>query len=70
MQFVEIAVICGVAFFMVFLILTLLALVMRLIILFFPEKKAVSDAAMIAAITASIQTVFPGKKVTTVEERK
>jgi len=70
MQFVELVVICGVAFFMVFVILALLAFMMRLIILIFPEKIAVSDAAMIAAITASIQTVFPGKKVTTFEERK
>jgi len=70
MQSVELVVICGVAFLMVFVILVLLALMMRLIILIFPEKKAVSDAALIAAISAAVQTVFPGTKLTKVEERK
>ena len=70
MQSDELVVICGVAFFMVFIILALLALLMKFIILIFPEKKAVSDAAMIAAITAAVQTVFPGTKLTKVEERK
>ena len=70
MQSVDLAVICSVAFLMVFVILALLAVVMKLIILILPEKKAVSDAAMIAAITAAVQTVFPGTKLTKVEERK
>jgi hypothetical protein len=70
MQSVELVVICGVAFLMVFVILVLLAAIMRLIILIFPEKAAVSDTAMIAAISAAVQTVFPGTKITKVEERK
>jgi len=70
MQSVELVVICGVAFLMVFVILVLLALMMRIIILIFPEKKAVSDAALIAAISVAVQTVFPGTKLTKVEERK
>jgi len=60
--------ICVVAFFMVFIILALLALSMRIIILVFPEKKAKIDAAMIAAVTAAVQTIIPGTKVTKVEE--
>ena len=70
MQSVELVVICGVAFLMVFIILMLLAVIMRLIILVFPEKAAESDAALIAAISAAVQTVFPGTKLTNVEERK
>ncbi len=70
MQSTELVVICSVAFLMVFVILALLALLMKLIILIFPEKKAVSDAAMIAAIATAVQTVFPGTKLTNVEERK
>jgi hypothetical protein len=70
MQSVELVVICGVAFLMVFVILMLLAAIMKLITLIFPEKAAVSDSAMIAAIGAAVQTVFPGTKLTKVEERK
>ena len=70
MQSVDLVVVCSVAFLMVFVILALLALMMRLIILIFPERKAASDAAMIAAITTAVQTVFPGTKLTKVEERK
>ena len=55
---------------MVFVILAVLALVMRLIIVIFPEKLAETDAATIAALTAAVQTVFPGTKVTTIEEQK
>jgi hypothetical protein len=63
-------VICGVAFLIVFVILALLALTMKLIMIIFPEKKAVSDGAVIAALAAATQTVFPGTKITNVEERK
>jgi len=62
--------ICVIAFLMVFTILAVLAGVMRLIIVIFPEKAAATDAAVIAALTAAVQTVFPGTKVTKIEERK
>ena len=70
MQSAELVVICGAAFLIVFIILTLLALTMKLIMLIFPEKKAVSDEAVIAALAAAVQNVFPGTKLTHVEERK
>jgi hypothetical protein len=66
----ELLQICGIAFLMVFVILTVLASVMRLIIVIFPEKLAETDAATIAGITAAVQTVFPGTKVTSIEEKK
>ena len=66
----DLLLICGVAFLVVFIILTLLALSMRIIILVFPEKRAKIEAAMIAAVTAAVQTIMPGTKVTKVEEEK
>ena len=66
----ELYVICGIAFFFVFVILALLALSMRLIILIFPEKKIGADAAVIAALAATVQSVFPGSKITKIEEKK
>jgi hypothetical protein len=68
MSSTELFFICAVAFLMVFIILALLAFSMRIIILIFPEKKAKLDAAMIAAVTAAVQTIIPGTKVTKVEE--
>lgn len=64
----DLLLICGVAFLMVFIILALLALSMRIIILVFPEKKVKIEAAMIAAVTAAVQTIMPGTKVTKLEE--
>ena len=66
----ELLMICAVAFLMVFVILTFLALTMRLIILVFPEKVAQTEAAMVAAVTAAVQSIFPGTKVTKIEEQK
>jgi hypothetical protein len=63
-------VICLVAIFWVFIILAVLALLMRLIILVFPEKKGKIDGAVISAITTAAYSVFPGMKITNVEEKK
>lgn len=69
MESTELLFICGVSFLMVFLILILLALTMRLIILLFPEKKAETDAAIVAALTATMQNLFPGTNITKIEEK-
>lgn len=66
----DLVVICLVAFLVVFVILAFLALMMRVIMSVFPEKKMESEAAIIAAIAAVTQTVFPGTQITHVEERK
>ena len=58
------------AFFMVFLILAVLSLVMMLIIFIFPEKEPQTDAATLAALTAAVQCIFPGTKISKVEEEK
>ena len=49
-------VICVVAICWVFTILAVLALMMRLIILIFPEKKGKIDEAVIAVITCLLYT--------------
>ena len=64
----ELAIICASAFLSVFFLLTVLALLMRLIMIVFPIKKGSADAAVIAAMTTVVQTVHPGTKITRVEE--
>jgi hypothetical protein len=43
---------------------------MRIIMLIFPQKVAELDSAVIAAVAATVQTVFPGTKITKLEEKK
>lgn len=63
--------VCVSAFVAVFTLLTLLALVMRLIMAVFPEKKVIkTDSFILAAIASVMSTIYPGTKVTKVEEIK
>ncbi len=66
----DLLVVCLSAFVAVFFLLGFLAVVMRLLIAVFPEKLAGIDSATIAAVTAAAAYVFPGTKVTKVEEIK
>lgn len=66
----ELLTICGIAFLFVFTILAVLALIMRLIIIIFPERKDLSDSAVLAAVSATMCSLFPGTKITKVEEQK
>jgi hypothetical protein len=66
----NLVVICTTAFMAVFILLSILALVMRLILFLFPAKEAVSDAAVIAAVTSMYQTIYPGTKISKIEEAK
>ena len=56
------------AFVAVFLLLSFLAVVMRILIAVYPEKAIGIDSATIAAVTAAAAYAFPGTKVTKVEE--
>ncbi len=56
------------AFVAVFLLLSFLAMVMRLLISVYPEKAVGIDSATIAAVTAAAAYAFPGTKITKVEE--
>jgi len=62
--------VCGAAFIWVFTILIVLACVMRLIIMLFPKKPTGPDAALIAAVGTVVSAVFPGGKMTHIEEKQ
>ncbi len=70
MESPELLLVCGVAFLWVFSILLVLAVLMRLIMLIFPEKRAGSDAAVLAALNVVYRSVAPGTRITKVEEKK
>jgi uncharacterized membrane protein YqjE len=70
MESADLLLICASAFVAVFLLLALLSLVMRLITAVFPQHEMVADAAYVAAITAAVASLYPGTRVTKVEERK
>jgi len=60
---------CGIAFLAVFLLLSLLAGLMQLITLIFPERKSSIDPALIAAVSSSVAFAIPGATVTKIEEK-
>lgn len=62
--------ICVSAFTAVFVLLALLALAMRSLIAVFPERLAKVDPALLAAVSATVSAVFPGTKITRVEEER
>ncbi len=65
----DLLLICVSAFIGVFILLSVLALIMRLIIAVFPEKaEAVSDTAVVAALATVVTAVYPGTRITKVEE--
>ncbi|MFH1687535.1 MAG: hypothetical protein ABIE70_08445 [bacterium] len=66
----ELLFICASAFAAVFLLLTVLAVIMRLILVIFPYKEPSSDAAVLAAMASVVTSLFPGTKITKVEEIK
>jgi len=62
--------ICGSALIAVFLVLAVIALVMRLIILLFPKKEDEEDSAVLAAIASTVSKVYPNSQITNIEEIK
>ena len=70
MDFADLLLICTSAFVAVFMLLTLLALVMRIIIVLFPQKADETDAAILGALASVMSTLHPGTKITKVEEIK
>ncbi len=62
-------VVSTVGYIVAFVVLGVLAIVMRLITLLFPERKEAGDAAVVAGVTATYQALFPGATVTKIEER-
>ena len=70
MENIGLITICFSAFITVFLALSLLAVVMRFIIILFPEKGADQDSVLFAAIACSYNNLYPGTKITKIEEQK
>lgn len=66
----ELIYICGLAFFVVILLLAFLSIIIRLILVLFPASDAKSDPALIAAITSSYSVMYPGTKISKMEELK
>ena len=62
--------ICISAFLAVFFILILLAIIMRLILLIFPDAQGDNDQAVFAAITTTINSLYPGSNIIKIEEEK
>ena len=62
--------VCGIAFLAVFILLAILAVAMYVITAIFPERKAAVDAAVVAAISGAITSMFPGSRVTSIQEEK
>ena len=58
------------AFIAVFLVLSVIAIFMKIILLIFPESNSDNDTAIYAAIGATVSTLFPGTKITKIEEEK
>ena len=62
--------VCISAFVAVFILLSILAFTMRLILAVFPEKMVESNVALIAAISTTYNSIYPGTKITKIEEDK
>ena len=66
----DLLVVCVSAFAAVFLLLTLLAVVMRALIAVFPEKVTTTDAAVLAAVTAAVSAAYPGARIANIQEER
>ena len=59
---------CLIALVAVFTLLGVLALSIELITAVFPERRHTIDPALAAAISTTVASVFPGARVTRIEE--
>ena len=59
---------CVIAMVAVFILLGLLAVLMEATTFFFPFGESRTDTAVIAAITTTVASVYPGARVTRIEE--
>jgi len=59
---------CILSFLAVFILLGILAVLMRVITALFPEGGKADDTPVIAAIHTAVAVKFPGARVTRIEE--
>ena len=65
----DLFVICVTAFCAVFVLLSFLAVAMRLLITIYPANiKAANDPALVAAVTTAMSITYPGTTVTKIKE--
>ncbi|PKK84899.1 MAG: hypothetical protein CVT49_01725 [candidate division Zixibacteria bacterium HGW-Zixibacteria-1] len=62
--------ICISAFIAVFVLLSVLAVLMRMTSWIFAHKEVTTDAAVLAAVASAMNTIYPGTIITKVEEVK
>lgn len=60
--------VCATAFLAVFVLLITLAAVIRVIAVVLPSRDRTDDAVLAAAISAAVGTIFPGARVSRIEE--
>ena len=70
MESVSLMTICFSAFVSVFVLLSILAVSMRLILMAFPEKDIDYDPGLIAGVAAVYKEVFPDSKIKKIEEER
>ena len=70
MEAPDLLMVCVSAFSAVFVLLALLALAMRILMAVFPGVIAKADPAMLAAVSTAVAAVFPGAKITRLEEER
>jgi hypothetical protein len=66
----DLLLVCVSAFVSVFVLLSLLAVVMRALIAVFPEKVTTTDSAVLAAVTAAVSAAYPGAKIKDIQEER
>lgn len=66
----DILTICGTAFAATFILLGLLAVMMRLLMMLFPERREEFDPATLAAVSAAVESVYPGRRIARIEREK
>ncbi len=59
--------VCSVAFAATFILLTVLAVMMRLLIILFPARKEEFDPATLAALAVAVESTYPGRKIVRIE---
>ena len=66
----NLVIICIASFTSVLVILSILAIIMRFLLVLFPVKEEDNNAAVFAAITSAYNRQFPGTKVIKIGEDK
>lgn len=72
MEETNLLMICLSAFVAVFILLGALAAIMQILIKVFPARIVLQkdDAALYAAIASTMHSIYPGTKITKIEEEK